>query len=67
MGNPHQRAGRDDYLQYYAENRIFMIRGQVLSNCLRKRWYSGPSTKLRAASMRSRYSVKSFLFIKGWL
>ena len=33
MGNPHQRAGRDDYLHYYAKSCIFMIRGQVLSNC----------------------------------
>ena len=34
MRNPHQIAGRDVYLHHYAENRIFMIRGQVLGNCL---------------------------------
>ena len=34
MRNPHQRAGRDVYLHHYVESRIFMIRGQVLSNCL---------------------------------
>ena len=27
-------AGRDDYLHHYAGSCIFMIRGQVLGNCL---------------------------------
>ena len=35
MRNPHQMAGRDDYLHHYAGSCIFMIRGQVLGNCHR--------------------------------